>query len=310
MSELTRVRFTEVGPRDGFQNWPDPVETDTKVRLVRAALAAGVQRVEATAMVSPRWVPQMADAEAVLAALSADEMERVRVLVPNLRGFERAAQAGVQNVLVNVGVTDGFNRKNLNRSVPETLADIDEVLAAAEEADVRVDASVSVAFGCPFDGPVTVEQTMELALRLAEMGVAEVSFGDTIGVATPTVVGTLATYALDRLGGVEVSMHFHDTRGLGVANVYSALEHGIEMFEGSIGGIGGCPFAPRSTGNVCSEDLLWMVEQSGYDSGIDVWALCAAAQELATDLGKELPGKLHRAGPPPWLIAAAGANER
>ena len=308
MSELTRVRFTEVAPRDGFQNWPDPVGTETKVRLVKAALVAGVQRVEATSMVSPRWVPQMADAEDVLAALSSEEMERVRVLVPNLRGFERAAAAGVQNVLVNVGVTDGFNRRNLNRSVLETLEDIRQVVEAADEADIRVDASVSVAWGCPYDGPVAPDNTIELALRLAEIGVAEVSFGDTIGVATPTAVGTLATYALDRLGGIEVAMHFHDTRGMGVANVYSALEHGIEMFEGSIGGIGGCPFAPRSTGNVCSEDLLWMVEQGGYETGIDVWALCDAAQELAVELGKDLPGKLHRAGPPPWLVPVAGVS--
>jgi len=309
LSELTRVRFTEVGPRDGFQNWPDPVDTETKVRLVRAALLAGVQRVEATAMVSPKWVPQMADAEEVLGALSSDEIERVRVLVPNLRGFQRAADCGVQNVLVNVGVTDGFNRKNLNRSVAETLGDIEEVISAADDADVRVDASVSVAWGCPYDGPVSTDQTIELAMRLAEIGVAEVSFGDTIGVATPTAVGTLATYALDRLGGVEVSMHFHDTRGLGIANVYSALEHGVEMFEGSIGGIGGCPFAPRSTGNVCSEDLLFMVEQSGYDTGADVWALVGAARELAVELGRDLPGKLHRAGPPPWLEPNMGGRE-
>ena len=309
MTEGTHVRFTEVGPRDGFQNWPEPVDTDTKVRLVRAALVAGVQRVEATAMVSPKWVPQMADAEDVLSALSSDEIERVRVLVPNLRGFHRAADCGVQNVLVNVGVTDGFNRKNLNRSVAETLGDIEEVITAADDADIRVDASVSVAWGCPYDGPVSVDQTIELAMRLAEMGVAEVSFGDTIGVATPTAVGTLATYAVDRLGGVEVSMHFHDTRGMGAANVYSALEHGIEMFEGSIGGIGGCPFAPRSTGNVCSEDLLWMVEQSGYETGVDVWALVGAAQELAVGLGRELPGKLYRAGPPPWLEPSGGGRE-
>ena len=298
---MSDVRFTEVGPRDGFQNWPEPVATETKVGLVKAALAAGVQRVEATSMVSPKWVPQMADGEQVLAALSADELERVRVLVPNLKGLERAVAAGARNVIVNVGATDGFNRKNLNRSVAETLDNISRVIDAADDEDVRVDASVSVAWGCPYDGPVSADQTIEVAMRLVEMGVSEVSFGDTIGVAMPGAVGTLATYALDRLGGVDVSMHFHDTRGMGVANVYSALEHGIEIFEGSIGGIGGCPFAPRSTGNVCSEDLLFMVHESGYNTGIDVWAMVAAARDLEEELGKELPGKLHRAGPPPWL---------
>ncbi len=306
---MTPVRFTEVGPRDGFQNWPQPVSTATKIKLVKSALAAGAERVEAAAMVSPRWVPQMADGEQVLAALSAQEMERVRVLVPNLKGLERAMAAGARNVIVNVGVTDGFNQKNLNRSVLETLADIQQVMDATEDEDVRVDASVSVAWGCPFDGPVAIDQSIELAMQLVEMGVAEVSFGDTIGVAMPTAVGTLATYALARLGGVDVSMHFHDTRGLAVANCFSALESGIEMFEGSIGGIGGCPFAPRSTGNVCSEDLLYMVQEAGYDVGVDVWAMVEAARELATDLGTELPGKLHRAGPPPWLtpgLVAAG----
>ena len=252
-------------------------------------------------MVSPKWVPQMADGEQVLAALSADEMERVRVLVPNLKGLERAVAAGARNVIVNVGVTDGFNRKNLNRTVAETLDNISQVIDAADDDDVRVDASVSVAWGCPYDGPVSADQAIEVAMRLVEMGVSEVSFGDTIGVAMPGAVGTLATYALDRLGGVDVSMHFHDTRGMGVANVYSALEHGIEIFEGSIGGIGGCPFAPRSTGNVCSEDLLFMVHESGYNTGVDVWAMVAAARDLEEELGKELPGRLHRAGPPPWL---------
>ena len=297
---MSEVRFTEVGPRDGFQNWPQPVATETKVRLVRAALAAGVQRVEATSMVSPKWVPQMADGERVLASLSIDELERVRVLVPNLKGLERAVGAGARNVIVNVGVTDGFNRKNLNRTVAETLEDISEVIDAADDDDVRVDASVSVAWGCPFDGPVSADQTIDIAIRLVEMGVNEVSFGDTIGVAMPGSVGTLATYALDRLGGVDISMHFHDTRGMGLANVYSALEHGIQIFEGSIGGIGGCPFAPRSTGNVCSEDLLFMVQGSGYETGVDVWALVTAAEELEKELGQELPGRLHRAGPPPW----------
>lgn len=297
---MSEVRFTEVGPRDGFQNWPQPVATETKVRLVRAALAAGIQRVEATSMVSPKWVPQMADGERVLASLSIDELERVRVLVPNLKGLERAVGAGARNVIVNVGVTDGFNRKNLNRTVAETLEDISEVIDAAADDDVRVDASVSVAWGCPFDGPVSADQTIDIAIRLVEMGVNEVSFGDTIGVAMPGSVGTLATYALDRLGGVDISMHFHDTRGMGLANVYSALEHGIQIFEGSIGGIGGCPFAPRSTGNVCSEDLLFMVQGSGYETGVDVWALVTAAEELEKELGQELPGRLHRAGPPPW----------
>lgn len=298
------VGFVEVGPRDGFQNWPDPVGTATKVKLTRAALAAGVPRVEATAMVSPRWVPQMADAAEVLAALRPDEMARVRVLVPNLRGLERALAAGARNVLVNVGVTEGFNRHNLNRSVEETLADIAEVVRAAAPEGVRVDASVSVAWGCPYDGPVNADRVMALSERLVGIGVAELSYGDTIGVATPSGVREVAGQALRRFPEVDVAMHFHDTRGMALANALAALEGGVRSFEGSVGGIGGCPFAPNSTGNACSEDLLALIADAGGETGIDLDALIAAARDLSQDLGRELPGRLQRAGREPWLAPA------
>ncbi|MEA2645237.1 MAG: hydroxymethylglutaryl-CoA lyase [Chloroflexota bacterium] len=306
-----RVGFVEVGPRDGFQNWHQPVSTDVKLRLIRAALDAGVPRVEATSMVSPKWVPQMADADAVLRGLTSDlvselpaERSRVRVLVPNMRGYRDAAERGVRNVLVNVGVTEGFNRHNLNRAVDETLAEVREITMDAIERDIRVDASVSVAWGCPFDGPVTPEMALRVAERLVEMGVAELSFGDTIGVATPPGVGDLSAAALERFPNVDIAMHFHDTRGMALANALVALDAGVRNFEGSIGGIGGCPFAPNSTGNVCSEDLLLMIEEMGYDTGIDVDRLGEAARRLAADLGEELPGRFHRAGREPWLQGA------
>ena len=309
-----RVGFIEVGPRDGFQNWPQPVPTDVKLRLIRAALDAGVPRVEVTSMVSPRWVPQMADADQVLRGLTTDlvaempaDKTRIRVLVPNLRGYRDAAD--VRNVLVNVGVTDGFNRHNLNRSVEETLAEIRQVTLDALDRDVRVDASVSVAWGCPFDGPVSADAAIAIAERLVEIGVAELSFGDTIGVATPPGVEALASAALTRFPNVNIAMHFHDTRGMALANAVVALECGVRTFEGSIGGIGGCPFAPNSTGNVCSEDLLLMIEDMGYDTGIDVDRLAEAARRLSADLGAELPGRFHRAGREPWLPPAAGPGQ-
>jgi hydroxymethylglutaryl-CoA lyase len=312
------VAFVEVGPRDGFQNWPDPVPTSVKLALIDDAIAAGVPRVEVTSLVSPKWVPQLADAEQVLTELSArgrDTMARVRVLVPNLKGLERAlafVEAGLGNVLVNVGVTDGFNQHNLNRSVAETLAEIKAVVDAAAPAGVRVDASISVAWGCPYDGPVAPEQATEVAARVADLGVSELSFGDTIGVAAPAGVRALSELALERFPGVDISMHFHDTRGLGVANAEAALEAGVRHLEGSIGGIGGCPFAPNSTGNVCSEDMLAMVEDLGFRTGVDVAKLARAAVDLEAALGEELPGKLHRAGPAPWLAAspATGAAAR
>jgi len=303
-----RVDFVEVGPRDGFQNWPQPVTTEVKVDLIRRALQAGVPRVEATSMVHPRWVPQMADAEAVLAAVGAANMDRIRVLVPNLRGFERALTAGAGNVLVNIGVTEGFNQHNLNRTIAETLADIADVLAAARPAGVKVDASISVSWGCPYDGPVAPERVIELGARLLQMGCHELSFGDTIGVATPTGVIELCTRAVERFANVPLFMHFHDTRGMALANALVALECGVRGFEGSVGGIGGCPFAPNSTGNVCSEDLLALVHDLGYSTGVDVNALAEAAQATSEALGAELPGRLYRAGPAPWLRAAAGAT--
>jgi hydroxymethylglutaryl-CoA lyase len=302
-----KVRFTEVGPRDGFQNWPEPVPTAVKLDLIRDALGAGVPRVEVTSMVSPKWVPQLADAETVLESLrdAGGGLERVRVLVPNLKGMERAARFfddGLTTVLVNVGVTDGFNRHNLNRTVEETLLDIGEVLAAAAPRQIRVDASVSVAWGCPYDGPVAPDRAVAIAQRLADMGVAELSFGDTIGVAAPAEARRLSEMALGAFPDIDVAMHFHDTRGLGVANAQAALDAGVRLLEGSIGGIGGCPFAPNSTGNVCSEDMLAMVADLGYETGIDLDRMVQAAVSLERALGEQLPGKLHRAGPPPWLV--------
>jgi hydroxymethylglutaryl-CoA lyase len=311
----TRVTFIEVGPRDGFQNWPTEVPTEVKLKLIRAAIDAGVPRVEATSMVSPRWVPQLADAAQVMAGLMRNLVDEspadpvhIRVLVPNMRGYQDALAAGARNVLVNVGVTEGFNRHNLNRGIGETLEDIRQISLDALDRGVRVDASVSVAWGCPYDGPVEPEQAVALAERLVELGVAELAFGDTIGVATPSGVRRLASMALGRFPGVDVAMHFHDTRGMGLANAMAALEVGVRTLEGSIGGIGGCPFAPNSTGNVCSEDLLAMVHDLGYETGIDVEGLAQAARDLEAALGAELPGKLHRAGPAPWLAESAAGR--
>lgn len=304
-----RVDFVEVGPRDGFQNWPHPVTTEVKVGLVKRALQAGVPRVEATSMVHPRWVPQMADAEDVLAAMTDQEMAQIRVLVPNLKGLERAIGSRARNVLVNIGATDGFNQHNLNRTVQETLADISDVLGRAQAEGIKVDASISVSWGCPYEGRVAPERVMDLSSRLVEMGCSELSFGDTIGVATPTSVIELCTRAVERFPTTPLFMHLHDTRGMALANALVALECGVRGFEGSVGGIGGCPFAPNSTGNVCSEDLLALVQDLGYETGIDVDAMVEAARVMAADLVADLPGRLHRAGPAPWRRAAVPAGD-
>jgi len=297
------IRFVEVAPRDGFQNWPEPVSIEIKEKLVRDLLDAGVATVEATSFVSPKWVPQMADAEELLRRLGPKIVPRLRVLIPNLNGFERARKAGARNVIVNVAATDGFNRKNLNRTVDETLAEIGAICVAAADTGIQVDGSVSVAWGCPFDGPVDRGRVLEVVVKLVELGCARVSIADTIGVADPDAVRLLCEDTLKVLTADRIAVHFHDTRGLGVANVMAALGAGVEEFEGSIGGIGGCPFAPRSTGNVCSEDLLHMLELMGHRSGADMRRLLEVSNWLEEALGKPLPGKLHRAGLEPWVAA-------
>jgi hydroxymethylglutaryl-CoA lyase len=298
---LSRIRFVEVAPRDGFQNWPDPVSTEVKEKTVRGLLAAGIEKVEATSFVSPKWVPQMADAEQLLERLGPELAGSLRVLVPNRRGLERAIAAGARNVIVNAAATDGFNRRNLNRTVAESLAEIADVCSAAREAGVQVDGSVSVAWGCPYDGPVGKEQALDVARRLLEAGCVKLSIADTIGVANPAAVADLCADAVAEFREPAVAVHFHDTRGLGAANVLAAFEVGVREFEGSLGGIGGCPFAPRATGNVCSEDVLHMLELMGHSSGADVAKLIELAGWLAEALGKPLPGKLYRAGLEPWV---------
>jgi hydroxymethylglutaryl-CoA lyase len=289
------VLWTDVAPRDGLQNIADSISTDAKIRLVRGLLDAGVPRVEATSFVSPTWVPQLADAPAVLAGLHAD-LARLRVLVPNLRGFELALAHGVRNVLVTIAATDSFNRRNVNRTVSESLEDISHILELAGAHGCTVDVAVSVSFGCPFEGPVAPERVAALCADLVSRGVAEVGVADTIGVATPADVTAMcalvsASVPIDRL-----SLHVHDTRGLGVANVIAAFQAGIRRFDGSVGGVGGCPFAPRSTGNVCTEDALQALHALGAVTGIDIGALCTVAETLASDLRRDLPGKLYRAG--------------
>ena len=301
MERSPNVRFVEVAPRDGFQNWPHPVTTEIKAKLVTGLLNAGVETVEATSFVSPKWVPQMADAAELLAQVGEEALPHLRVLVPNLRGFERAAQVGARRVIVNVGATDGFNLKNLNRRVDETLAEIGVVCESAAGWGVRVDGSVSVAWGCPYDGAVEPSRSLAVASALLEAGCALVSIADTIGVAQPGAVRELAGQAVREFGPERVAVHFHDTRGLGVANALAGLEVGVVEFEGSLGGIGGCPFAPRSTGNVCSEDLLHMVDLLGYRTGIDMPRLLELANWLAAALDATLPGKLYRAGLEPWV---------
>jgi hydroxymethylglutaryl-CoA lyase len=290
------ILWTDVGPRDGLQNLAGTVPTEVKLRLVRGLLDAGARRVEATSFVSPRWVPQLADAAAVIAAAGDEVRGRLRVLIPNRRGFEMAVDAGVRNVLVTIGATDSFNRRNINRSVAASLEDIAAITAAAAPAGCVVDVALSVCWGCPFEGDVEPRRVVELCAEIVARGAAEVGIADTIGVAEPARVSALCAEVAAVVPLERLSLHVHDTRGQGVANVLAAYQAGVRRFEGSVGGLGGCPFAPRATGNVCSEDALLALHAAGAESGIDLDAYCAVAERLGEDLGTTLPGRLHRAG--------------
>jgi hydroxymethylglutaryl-CoA lyase len=306
---VSELLWTDVGPRDGLQNIAAEVPTEVKVRLVRGLLDAGAPRVEATSFVSAKWVPQLADAAAVIAGCGADALPRLRVLIPNPRGLELALDNGVHNVLVTVAATETFNRRNVNRSVAESLRGIEEIVERGGAAGCTVDVAVSVCFGCPYEGWVNPRRVVDICRELVRLGVREVGLADTIGVADPAQVRDLVMRVQAVVDADSVSLHVHDTRGMAVASVLAAYDVGVRRFEGSVGGLGGCPFAPRSTGNVCSEDALYALQRTGVDVGVDIDAYCAVAERLGEDLGMALPGKLHRAGVwRPEQVAAAGAG--
>jgi hydroxymethylglutaryl-CoA lyase len=295
-----RIFFAEVGPRDGLQNLPTDLSTEIKVELIAGLLDCGPELVEATSFVSPKWVPKLADAEQVMNRLVADRgegvLDRLRVLVPNRRGLERALAARARRVIANIGATEAFNRRNLNCSQEETLAEIGLLSEQAKAAGCLLDVSISVAFGCPFEGRVDPQRVLELALEVSDLEVAEISVADTIGVADPRQVVELVELLTARLSLGLLSIHLHDTRAMGLANALAAYRAGIRRFEGSVGGIGGCPFAPRATGNVCSEDLLHLLTRVGAASPVHLGPLCRVAERLEQLLGQQLPGRLYRAG--------------
>jgi hydroxymethylglutaryl-CoA lyase len=252
-------------------------------------------------MVHPKWVPQLADAEAVLEALQ-DRIDQLRVLVPNRRGLDRARDAGVRNIAVTVAATDGYNEHNLNRSVRETLEEIQLIADEARRDHIIVDASVSVAFGCPYDGTVAPERVADVAAALADGGIEEISLADTIGVANPAQVEALFQAMKTRLPAVRWGAHFHDTRGTAMANVWAAMEAGVSEFDASIGGLGGSPFAPGVNGNVATEDLAHMLIDMGLETGIDFGKLLDAARMAQDLVGHILPGRVLSAGPK-WTVS-------
>ncbi len=297
-----RVAVREVGPRDGFQNEPEVIATADKVRLIDALARTGVRRLELTSFVRAEAVPQLADASEVLAAIDIPEGVATSVLVPNERGLERALEwrGRFDEVNVFLSASETHNRKNVNRSVAESLAGVERVLASACEEGLRCEGVSAVSFGCPYEGEVPRERVLQLAERLAAAGCSEVGFGDTTGMANPRQVGAFFAAARERLRDVELTAHFHNTRGQGLANVLAALDAGVCSFESAFGELGGCPVPRGATGNIASEDLVSMLHEMGLETGIDLERLLDCAREAQRLLGRSLSGHLLSAGPIDW----------
>jgi hydroxymethylglutaryl-CoA lyase len=296
------VRIREVGPRDGFQNEPEVVTTDDKVRLIGKLAASGLRRLEITSFVRPDVIPQLADAEQVLRRIERPERVAYSVLIPNERGLERALELRDRFDEVNLflSATETHNRKNVNRSIAESLHGLRSTIERARGEDLRCEGVISVAFGCPFEGEVPSDRVFEIAESLAAAGCEEVSFGDTTGMANPRQVGEFFAAARERLPAVELTAHFHNTRGQGLANVLAALSAGVESFESAFGELGGSPVSPGATGNISTEDLVSMLHEMGIGTGIDLVALIDASREAQEVLGRPLGAHVLRAGPVEW----------
>jgi isopropylmalate/homocitrate/citramalate synthase len=289
-----RITICDVGPRDGLQNEAATLEPTVRAELCDRLAAAGVPRVEAVSFVNPKRVPQMAGAEEVMAAIERHEGTIYAGLVLNERGYERALEAGVDEVHYAFPVTDEFARRNQNTTVEGALETSDVLMNRAANDAMRITVTLSVAFGCPFEGAVDPDRVLEIARRVAATGPDEIVLADTIGVGVPSQVDTLVTGTA--AFGVPVGCHFHNTRNTGFANAVAAVAAGCTMLDASLGGTGGCPFAPRATGNIATEDLVYLLHGMGHDTGVDLEALIADAAWLGEQLGKELPGQLHKAG--------------
>jgi len=296
------VRIREVGPRDGFQNEPEVVPTDQKVALIDMLLASGLRRVEVTSFVRPDVIPQLADAEEVLERIENPPVVDVAVLIPNVKGLERALRhrARFDEANVFMSASESHNRANVNRSVEESLKGLEATVAAAREAGLRCEGSLSVAFGCPYEGSVPRDRVFGIADRLVEAGCEEIAFADTTGMANPVQVREFFEAARDRFGEAELTAHFHNTRGQGLANVLAALEAGVSSFESSFGELGGCPVPPGSTGNISTEDLVSMLEEMGVGTGVDLVRLVEASRAAQELLGRPLGAHLITAGPIDW----------
>jgi hydroxymethylglutaryl-CoA lyase len=300
-----KVTIVEVGPRDGLQTEAKTLSTDTRFEFVQRLATAGVPKIEIGAFVSPQWVPQMAGSkELIEKALDAKANGRIptqvdlSALVPNVRGMEDAIETGIRHVAIFGSASESFSRKNINCSIEESFTRFAKVLEMARAKSIKVRGYLSMCFGCPFEGEVPESRVVRLAKRMIDLGVYEVSIGDTIGVADPRQVRSLVGKLIDALGEKRLAMHFHDTRGTAMANILASLDVGVRVFDSSLGGLGGCPHAPAATGNVATEDVVYMLHRMGYVTGIDIQQLIEINKWMSGEIGRELPSRVGRAGLP------------
>lgn len=286
----------EVAVRDGFQIEPRFIPTEEKIALVDALSRTGLAKIEVTSFVSPRAVPNLRDAEEVMRGIRRQPGVLYTALVPNLRGAERALAAGADELNLVMSATESHNQANLNRSTAQSLEGFAEIMQAARGSRASVNGSISCSFGCPFEGEVPEERVLHIAERYLELGFRGLTLADTTGMAHPNQVARLTAAARERFPEAELTLHFHNTRGMGLANVVAALGAGADRFDASLGGLGGCPFAPGATGNICTEDLVHMLQAMGYETGVDLDALLAVARKLPALVGHDVPGQVAKAG--------------
>ncbi|MDQ3981776.1 MAG: hydroxymethylglutaryl-CoA lyase [Actinomycetota bacterium] len=305
MAKPLSVRIREVGPRDGIQSEKASVSTADKIALIDALGATGLRYIESVSFVSPKAIPQMADARDVWKGMTRREGLVYSALVPNRKGAEIAAEVGVDSMQVFVAATDSYNLSNVRKKVRDSIEDVEAVVEVARAADIPVEGTISTAFGCPYEGDVAPERVVEVSRWMVDAGIGTISYGDTTGMGTPRRVADVVTALREELPALTLNMHFHDTRGTGLANVLTALDLGIDYFDASVGGMGGSPYAAGATGNVATEDLVHMLADMEIDTGIDLERLLDAARLAQGFIEGELPSKVLKAGPR-WAIAGPG----
>jgi len=293
----SNIIIVEVGARDGFQMEREFIPTKTKIEIINHLIKSGLRSFEVTSFVSSKAIPQMRDAAEVSAGVDRVPGLCLAALVPNPKGAENAVKAGIDEMVVFVSATESHNKSNVNRKIAESLKGFESVAEIGAKAGIPLHGAVAVAFGCPFEGDVAPEKVGDIIGHMRALGITAVTLGDTTGMATPPKVRQTTRYLKDRFPEIELAMHFHNTRGIGLVNVYAALELGYRRFESSVGGLGGCPFAPGATGNVATEDLVYLLEELGLDCGVDLEKIIESAKLVEQAIGRTLPGQVMKAGP-------------